>query len=120
MGSSKADGSGAGVAAAGFGLCFTALADLTKQSHFYHYKSKRADCSLHNKMCTYSEDLFMTAFFTHMTRAVSASVLVAGGGATSTGGVVPATAMVTDPAAEATRSVHISWRPSLDREVGGL
>jgi hypothetical protein len=52
-------------------------------------------------MYTYSEDLFMTAFFTLMTHGVSASVLVAGGGATPAGGVVPATAMVTDPAAEA-------------------
>jgi hypothetical protein len=85
-GSSKADGSRAGVAAAGFGLCFMALADLMKQSQFYHYKSKRADCSLRNKMCTYSEDLFMTAFFTRMTHGVLASVPFVGGGATPTGG----------------------------------
>jgi hypothetical protein len=32
VGSSKADGSGAGVDAASFGLCFTMLADLMKQS----------------------------------------------------------------------------------------
>jgi hypothetical protein len=120
VGSSKADGSGAGVAAGGFGLCFTALADLMKQSQFYHYKSKRADYSLRNKMCTYSEDLFMTAFFTRMTCGVSASVLVAGGGATSAGGVVPATAMVTDPAAEAAGSVPISWCPGPGGEAGGL
>jgi hypothetical protein len=30
MGSSRADGSGAGVAVAGFGLCHTALANLMK------------------------------------------------------------------------------------------
>jgi hypothetical protein len=59
-------------------------------------------------MGTYSEDLFMTAFFTRMTRGVSASVLAAGGGATPAGGVVPAAAMVTDPAAEAVGSVPIS------------
>jgi hypothetical protein len=35
--STRADGSGAGVAAAGFGLCFMALADLTKQNQLYHY-----------------------------------------------------------------------------------
>jgi hypothetical protein len=63
VGSPRADGSGAGAAMAGLGLCLTALADLMKQSQLYHYKSKRIECSLHNKMCTYSDDLFMTAFF---------------------------------------------------------
>jgi hypothetical protein len=90
-----------------------------KQSQFYHYKSKRADCSLRNKMCTYSKDLFMTAFFTRMTRGVSASVLVAGGGTTPAGGVVAVTAMVTDPATEAAGSVPISWRPGPGGEAGG-
>jgi hypothetical protein len=71
-------------------------------------------------MCTYSEDLFMTTFFTCMTHGVSASVLVAGGGATPAGGVVPASAMVTDPAAEAAGSVSISWCPGLGGEAGGL
>jgi hypothetical protein len=113
VGSSKADGSGAGVAAAGFGLCFTTLADLMKHSQFYHYKSKRADCSLRNKVCTYSEDLFMTASFTHMTHGVSASVLVAGG-------VVHATTMVTDPTTKAAGSIPISWHPSSGGEAGGL
>jgi hypothetical protein len=32
VGSSRADGSGAGVAAVGFDLCLTALADLMKQN----------------------------------------------------------------------------------------
>jgi hypothetical protein len=120
VGSSRADGSGAGAAAAGFGLCFTVLADLMKQSQFYHYKSKRADCSLRNKMGTYSEDLFMTVFFTRMTRGVSASVLATGGGVTPAGGVVPATTMETDPVAEAAGSVPISRRPSPGGEAGGL
>jgi hypothetical protein len=120
VGSSKADGSEAGVVAASFGLCFTVLADLMKQSQFYHYKSKRADCSLCNKMGTYSEDLFMTAFFTRMTRGASASVLAAGGGVTPAGGMVPATAMVTDPIAEAAGFVPISWRLGLGGEAGGL
>jgi hypothetical protein len=91
-----------------------------KQSQFYHYKSKSVDCSLRNKMCTYSEDLFMIAFFTRMTHGVSASVLAAGGGATPAGGVVPSTAMVTDPAAEAAGSVPISRRLGLGGEAGGL
>jgi hypothetical protein len=71
-------------------------------------------------MCTYSEDLFMTAFFTLMTRGVSTSVLVACGGATLAGGVVPATAKVTDPVAEAAGSGPISWRPSPGGEAGVL
>jgi hypothetical protein len=50
VGSSRVDGSGAGVATAGFGLCLTVLADLMKQSQLYHYKSKGAECSLSNKM----------------------------------------------------------------------
>jgi hypothetical protein len=91
-----------------------------KQSQFYHYKSKRADCSLHNKMGTYSEDLFMIAFFTCMARGVSASVLAAGGGATPAGGVVPATTMVTDPTAEAAGSIPISWRLGPGGEAGGV
>jgi hypothetical protein len=102
-----ADGSGAGVAVVGFDLRGAALADLIKQIQL-SYKSKRAAYLLCNKMGTYSEDLFMTAFFTRMTRGVSASVLAAGDGATPAGGVVPATAMVTDPAAEATGYVPIS------------
>jgi hypothetical protein len=97
-----------------------ALTDLTKQSQLYHYKSKRAECSLCNKMYTYSEDLFMTAFFTLMARGVPTMVLVAGGGVTPAGGAVPATAMVTDPAAEAAGSVTISWRPGSGGEVGGM
>jgi hypothetical protein len=120
VGSSRADSSGAGVAAAGFGLCLTALADLMKQSQLYHYKSKRAECSLCKKMYTYSEDLFMTAFFTLMARGVPTMVLVAGGGVTSAGGAVPAMVMVTDPVAEAAGSVPISWRLVSGGEAGGL
>jgi hypothetical protein len=71
-------------------------------------------------MYTYSEDLFMTAFFTLIARGVPTMVLVAGGRATSAGGAVPATAMVTDPVAEAAGSVPISWRSGLGGEAGGL
>jgi hypothetical protein len=91
-----------------------------KQSQLYHYKSKRAECSLCNKMYTYSEDLFMTVFFTLMARGVPTMVLVAGGGVTPVGGVVPAMAMVTDPIAEAAGSVPISWHPGSGGEAGGL
>jgi hypothetical protein len=120
VGSSRADGSGAGVAAVDFGLCLMALADLMKQSQLYHYKSKRAECSFCNKMNTYSEDLFMTSFFTLMARGVPTVVLVVGGGVIPAGGAVPATAMVTDPVAKAAGSVPISWRPGSGGEAGGL
>jgi hypothetical protein len=82
--------------------------------------SLQVEKGIRNKMCTYSEDLFMTTFFTRMTCGVSASVLVAGGGATPTGGVVPNTAMVTDAAAEAAGSIPISWHPGPGGEAGGL
>jgi hypothetical protein len=71
-------------------------------------------------MYTCSEDLFMTAFFTLIARGVSTTALVAGGGVTSAGGTVHATAMVTDPIAEADGSVPISWRSGLGGEAGGL
>jgi hypothetical protein len=70
-------------------------------------------------MNTFSEDLFMTAFFTLMARGVPTMVLVAGGGVTPAGGAVPAMAMVTDPVAEAAGSVPISWRPGSGGEAGG-
>jgi hypothetical protein len=59
-------------------------------------------------MYTYSQDLFMIAFFTLIAHGVSTTALVAGGGVTSAGGAVPSTAMVTDPVAEANGSVPIS------------
>jgi hypothetical protein len=62
----------------------------------------------------------MTAFFTLRARGVSTVVLVAGGGVTSAGGAVPATAMVTDPVAEADGSVPTSWRSGSGGEAGGL
>jgi hypothetical protein len=71
-------------------------------------------------MYTYSEDLFMIAFFTLMARGVPTMVLVASGGVTPAGGAVPTTIMVTDPVAEAAGSVPISWRPGSGGEAGGL
>jgi hypothetical protein len=62
----------------------------------------------------------MIAFFNLMTRGVPAMVLVADGGATPAGGVVPATAMVTDPITEVAGSVPISWRPGSGGEAIGL
>jgi hypothetical protein len=84
-------------------MSFMALADLMKPSQLYHYKSKRAECSLRNKMQTYSVDFFMTAFFT---RIAHRGVLVAGCGVTPVDGAVAATTMVTVP--EAAGSVSIS------------
>jgi hypothetical protein len=79
-------------------------------------------------MQTYSEDFFMTAFFTLIARRVLIMVLIAGGGVTPAGGAVPATTMVTAPVAEADGSapvieadgsVPISLRPG-SGEAGGL
>jgi hypothetical protein len=84
------------------------------------HQSKRTECSLCKKMYTYSKDLFMIAFFTLIARGVSTTALVAGGGVTSAGGAVPATAMVTNHVAEADRSVPISWRSGSGGEAGGL
>jgi hypothetical protein len=70
-------------------------------------------------MQTYSEDFFMTAFFTLIARRVLITIPVAGGGVTPAGGTVPATAMVTAPIAEADGSVAISSRPG-SGEAGGL
>jgi hypothetical protein len=98
--SPRADGSGAGVAVAGFDLRTAALADLIKQIQL-SYKSKRAEYLLCNKMQTYSIDFFMTAFFTRIAD-----------------GAVPATAMVT--VTTATGSVPISWSLGLGGEAGGL
>jgi hypothetical protein len=50
------------------------------------------------RICTYSEDFFMTAFFILRARGISTTVLVAGGGVTPAGCAVPATTMVTIPA----------------------
>jgi hypothetical protein len=91
-----AGGKGAGVAAAGFSLSFTALAYLMKMSQL-SYKSKGAECLLCNQMQTYSTDFFMTAFFT---RKAHRGVPVAGGGVSPAGGAVPATAMVTATTAD--------------------
>jgi hypothetical protein len=52
---------------------------------------------MQDKIYTYSEDFFMTAFFTFRACGVSTTVLVAGGGVTPAGGAVPTTAMVTVP-----------------------
>jgi hypothetical protein len=50
------------------------------------------------RIYTYSEDFFMTAFFSLRAHGFSTTVLIAGGGVTPAGCEVPATAMVTSPA----------------------
>jgi hypothetical protein len=47
------------------------------------------------RICTYSEDFFMTAFFILRDHGISTTVLVAGGRVTPTGCEVPAMVMVT-------------------------
>jgi hypothetical protein len=98
------------------GACGPNEAELVISLH----QSKGTECSLCKKMYTYSEDLFMTAFFTLITCGILTMVLISGGGVTSAGGAVPTTAMVTDPVAEAAGSVTISWRSGSGGEAGGL
>jgi hypothetical protein len=74
---------------------------------------------MQEKIYTYSDDFFMTAFFT-LARGVSAMVLVAGGGVTPAGGAVPATAMVTVPVEVVYGSVPTSWRLGSGGEADGL
>jgi hypothetical protein len=75
---------------------------------------------MQEKIYTYSEDFFMTAFFTLRARGVSTMVLVAGGGVTLAGGTVPATAMVTVPITVVDGSVPTSWRLGSGGEADGL
>jgi hypothetical protein len=53
---------------------------------------------MQKKIYSYSEDFFMTVFFTLRARGISTTVLIAGGGVTPAGCAVPAMAMVTTPA----------------------
>jgi hypothetical protein len=69
---------------------------------------------------TYSEDFFMTAFFTLRACGISTTVLVAGGGVTPAGGAVPATTMVTVPLEVVSGSVSTSWRLGSGEEADGL
>jgi hypothetical protein len=73
-----------------------------------------------DKIYTYSEDFFMTAFFTLRARGVSTMVLIAGGGVTPACGTVPTTAMVTAPVAVVDGSVPTSWRSGSGGEADGL
>jgi hypothetical protein len=70
------------------------------------------------KIYTYSEDFFMTAFFTLRARRVSTMVLDAGGGVTPAGGAMPATAMVTIPVAVVNGSVPTTRRLGSGGEDG--
>jgi hypothetical protein len=70
-----------------------------KQNQLYYYTSrKEQDVHYAKRIYTYSEDFVMTAFFILRARGISTTVLVAGGGVTPAGCVVPVTAMVTIPA----------------------
>jgi hypothetical protein len=75
---------------------------------------------MQEKMYTYSEDFFITDFFTLRARGVSTTVLVAGGGVTLAGGAVPATAMVTVSVEVVGGSVSTSWRLGLGGEADRL
>jgi hypothetical protein len=75
---------------------------------------------MQEKMYTYSEDFFMTAFFTLRARGILSMVLIAGGGVTPAGGTVPATAMVTASVKVVGGSVSTSWRLGSGGEADGL
>jgi hypothetical protein len=75
---------------------------------------------MQEKIYTYSEEFFMTVFFTLRARGVSTTVLVAGGGVTPAGGTVPATAMVAVPVAVVDGSVPTSWRLGSGGQADGL
>jgi hypothetical protein len=75
---------------------------------------------MQEKMYTYSEDFFMTTFFTLRARGVSTTVIIAGGGVTPAGGAVPVTAMVTVLVAVVDGSVPTSWHLGSGGEADGL
>jgi hypothetical protein len=75
---------------------------------------------MQEKIYTYSEDFFMTAFFTLRAHGVSTTVLVAGGRVTPAGGAEPATAMVTILGEVVVGSVPTSWRLGSGGEADGL
>jgi hypothetical protein len=69
---------------------------------------------------TYSEDFFMTAFFTLRAHGISTTVLIASGGLTPADCAVPATAMVTVPVEVVGGSIPTSWRLGSGEEADGL
>jgi hypothetical protein len=75
---------------------------------------------MQKRICTYSDDFFMTAFFTLKARGISTTVLVAGGGLTPADCAVPTTAMVTVPVEVVDGSVRTSWRLGSGEEADGL
>jgi hypothetical protein len=94
---------------------------------------------MQEKIYSYSEDFFMTAFFTLRARGIPTTVLIDGSGVTPAGCAVPATAMVTTPAEVVDGSVPAvsaassagtsfpaspisatSWRLGLGEEAEGL
>jgi hypothetical protein len=75
---------------------------------------------MQEKTYIYSEDFFMTAFFTLRARGVSTTILVVGSGVTPAGGAVPATAMVTIAVAVVDGFVPTSWRLGTGGEADGL
>jgi hypothetical protein len=71
-------------------------------------------------MQTYSADFFMTACFTLIVHRVLVAIPVAGGRVVPADGVVPATATVTTPVAEAEGADPTSSRSDSGGEAGGL
>jgi hypothetical protein len=102
----------AGVAEAGVGWRFVALAALMK-SKSDNTQVEQSKYLLCNQRQTYSVDFFLMALFTR-----KACLSVAGGGVSPANGAVPATAMVTATAADG--AVSSSSGSVQEEEVEGL
>jgi hypothetical protein len=97
------------------------VTDLMKKSQLYYYTSqKEQDVPYAKRICTYSDDFFMTAFFILKAHGISTTVLVASGGLTPADCAVPATAMVTVLAEIVNGSVPTSWRLGSGEVADGL
>jgi hypothetical protein len=92
-----------------------------KQNQLYYYTSrKEQDVHYAKRICTYSDDFFMTAFFTLKACGTSTTVLVASGGLTPADCKVPAMSMVTIPVEVVDGSVPTSWRLGSGEEADRL
>jgi hypothetical protein len=92
-----------------------------KQNQLYYYTSrKEQDVHYAKRICTYSDDFFMTAFLILKARGVSTTVLIAGGRLTPADCVMPAMEMVTVPAEVVDGSAPTSWRLGSGEEADGL
>jgi hypothetical protein len=93
---------------------------MTQNQLYYYTSRKEQDGHYAERICTYSNDFFTTAFFTLKACGISTTVLVAGGGLTPADCAVPTTAMVTVPIEVVDGSVPTSWCLELGEEADGM